>query len=116
MGNGEAGNGEAEVEAYNYTPLLPRDRHAGIGRVRTIGPCFDGGGEMMSERGVMFSDLPQGDFDGAGDIHSCTFRGGAHAPEPPTKTNRPGEFARETVDLSGQPLAPAQIVKLPRFL
>ena len=63
----------------------------------------------------MFTDLAQGDLDGAGNVHPCAFRRRAHPPRPPAKPNRTGQFVGEKVELGGQLLAPAQVMKLLRL-
>ena len=63
----------------------------------------------------MLADLAQGDLDGAGNVHPCAFRWRAYPPRPPAKPNRTGQFVGEKVELSGQLLAPAQVMKLLRF-
>ena len=74
---------------------LPRDGQADIRCVRAVDARFDGGGEMLSQGGMMLSNLAQGDLDGAGNVHPCAFRRRTHFPRPPAKTNSTGQFVGE---------------------
>ena len=70
---------------------------------------------MLAQGRMMFTDLAQGDLDGAGNVHPCAFRWRAYPPRPSAKPDRTSQLVGEKVELVGEPLAPAQVMKLLRL-
>ena len=63
----------------------------------------------------MLSDLAQGDFDGAGDVYPCAFRGGASLrARPPRPTARVNSWVSKSIS-AVEPLAAAQVMKFLRL-
>ncbi len=55
---------------------------------------------MLAQGRMMFTDLAQGDLDGAGNVHPCAFRWRAYSPRPPAKPDCTSQFVGEKVDLA----------------